>query len=306
MTTMRGARIAALGFLLALGCSQGAEPNPFGPPVGPAPADGNDGPATFGVDTEGGVGGNCCVPRADVGCADEHVQSCVCMQAPACCTSGWGEQCVFLVDELGCGLCFGDPPEPTVGDPDGTGEPPPPPGGQDCCVPGNGPGCGDPVVRDCVCDEIPFCCASGWEEVCAAAVQALSCGHCDVPPPLDTGDVPPETGDPPVGGCCEIAGTPGCDDPGVEACVCMQDAYCCDTAWDDVCVNEVSSFGCGSCGGAMPPPGVSTCCTEQAGPGCDDPAIAACVCFIDEFCCATQWDAVCAIFVELFLCGSCS
>jgi len=40
-------------------------------------------------------------------------------------------------------------------------------------------------------------------------------------------------------------------------------------------------------------------------PGCDDPAIAECVCFVDDFCCTTQWDAVCATFVELFLCGTC-
>lgn len=319
MTMIRGARIAALACWLSSACSQGADPDPFGwPPGGPAPADGAEGPATFGVDTEGNAVGSCCFPQEGPGCAEEFVESCVCMQAPACCTSGWGEQCVVLVDELGCGQCLDAPPETSIGDPDDTG-PPPPPGDQDCCLPGSGPGCSDLAVQDCVCGEIPFCCDSGWEEVCASAVEALGCGHCGGegetfdPPPGDTGEEPPPPGDtgeeppPPAGGCCEILATPGCDDPAVQDCVCMQDAFCCDTAWDEVCVEQVATFGCGDCGGGMPPPpGVSSCCSAQASAGCDDQAIADCVCFIDDYCCTTEWDAACAAFVELFFCGSCS
>jgi hypothetical protein len=317
MTTIRWARLVALGLWLSAGCSQGADPEQQGtwPPGGPAPDDGDTGPATFGADPDGG---SCCLPQEEPGCADDEIEACVCMQSPSCCTSLWTEGCATLVDELGCGFCVGAPPPDTttVGDPDGSGEPPPPPGGQDCCMAGSGSGCADPEIEACVCNEIPFCCDSGWEEVCASAVEALSCGHCggaggtgDPPPPGDTGEPPPgDTGEPPpTGGCCEILMTPGCDDATVQDCVCMQDAYCCDTAWDDVCVGEVDSFGCGDCGGGMmPPPEASTCCSAQMTPGCDDQAIADCVCFIDDYCCNTAWDATCAIFVELFLCGSCS
>ena len=328
MKTIRGASIAALVMALVVpigACSQGADSDPFGwPPGGPAPSSATDGgQATFGVDTEADAVGGCCLPQADAGCNDELIESCVCMQRPSCCTSQWTSECADAVDELGCGFCVGEPPETSIGDPDDTGAPPP---GEevDCCVTGSAPGCIDDTVEACVCGEIPFCCESGWEEVCASAVEALGCGHCGgsadtgepppppgdtgEPPPGDSGELPPETtGEVPAGGCCEILMGPGCDDMAVQDCVCMQDAYCCDTAWDDVCVGEVDSLGCGDCGGGMePPPEVSSCCSEQAGPSCDDQAIADCVCFIDDYCCSTQWDATCAIFVELFACGTCS
>jgi hypothetical protein len=325
MKTIRMASIAALALGLSGACSQGADSDTFGGlPPGPTPSSaGESGPATFGVDSEGtDTPGGCCLPQSEPGCNDATVESCVCMQSPSCCTSEWTSDCVALVDDLGCGFCVGQPPETSIGDPDGTGLPPGEEG--DCCVAGTAPGCTDEVVEECVCTEIPFCCESGWEEVCASAVEALACGHCGgsadtgEPPPGESGEPPPgESGEPPpgdsggeppppAGGCCEIAMTPGCTDPAVQDCVCMQDAFCCDMAWDDICVGEVDSFGCGSCGGMEPPPEVSSCCSEQLGAGCDDPAIQDCVCFIDEYCCNTQWDAACAAFVELFMCGSCS
>lgn len=311
MKRIRGASIAMLVLGLAA-CSQGAPSDGFStwpPPGGPMPSSASDGQATFGVETDGAAG-SCCLGQTSPGCNDEIVESCVCAQAPGCCSDTWTSSCASLVDELGCGLCNGslDAGE----DPDGTGAPPPL--GQDCCMGGTEPGCNDPTVESCVCNEIPFCCDSGWEDVCASAVEALGCGHCGggvgdtggdpPPPPGDTGgDPPPPVGD---GDCCMDNGTPGCDDATVQDCVCMQDAYCCDSVWDQVCVDEVASLGCGDCGGAMPPPGASTCCSEQMDAGCDDPFVSACVCLFDDYCCTTQWDATCAIFVELFLCGSCS
>lgn len=315
MTTIRAAMLATLALGFAWACSQGADTNPvptWPPPGTPGSATtSDDGPATFGVDTES-VAGSCCTDHGDPGCTDGVIQDCVCQQAPGCCTSGWTGACVMLVDQLGCGSCNGGPLEGGE-DPDDSGPPPLPPGDQDCCMAGAGPGCNDATIESCVCTEIAFCCDTGWEEVCASAVEALGCGHCGgsgdtgvPPPPGETGEPPPP---PPGGGdCCLDNGTPGCDDAAVESCVCMQDAYCCDTAWDQVCVDGVAEFMCGDCGGAMPPPpppGTSSCCSAQAGPGCDDQAIADCVCFIDDYCCTTQWDSVCAIFVELFLCGSC-
>lgn len=311
MMTIRGASIAALVLGLAAGCSQGAPSDGFTtfPPQGPNPASASAGEATFGVDTDADAG-SCCVAQSGPGCNDDLVESCVCAQAPGCCSDAWTSSCTSLVDELGCGLCGGGPLEAGE-DPDGTG--PPPPVGQDCCVGGTELGCNDPSVESCVCNEIPFCCETGWEDVCASAVEALSCGHCggagtgeDPPPPGDTSGEPPP---PPPGGdgdCCVDNGTPGCDDATVQDCVCMQDAFCCDTMWDDVCVGEVGSFGCGDCGVMPPPPDTSTCCSAQMSGGCDDALVELCVCLIDDYCCTTEWDATCAIFVELFFCGSCS
>ncbi|MCX4243567.1 hypothetical protein [Paraliomyxa miuraensis] len=317
MNMIRRRSLAAPVLMVLLAaCSQGAETTgvpSWPPPPGPGGGTVDDGPATFGIDSGNVPVDGCCVPHAEGGCNDQVVQSCICNQAPACCTSDWSDVCVSLVDDLGCGFCNGGPLDAGE-DPDSGPPPPPPPEEQDCCIGHGEPGCNDDAVETCVCTEISFCCDSGWEEVCASAVEALGCGHCagvgesggPPPPPGDSGD----SGGPPLGGdgdCCMDNGTPGCDDPAIESCVCMQDAYCCSSTWDSLCVDEVAMFGCGDCGGAMPPPppGTSTCCSAQAGPGCDDQAIADCVCFIDDFCCTTQWDAVCAIFVELFLCGSC-
>jgi hypothetical protein len=225
-----------------------------------------------------------------------------------------GGQATFGVDTEGAqGDSSGRPTETAEGDPDESGTPP---SGQDCCVGGPDPGCNDATVEACVCNEIPFCCETGWEKVCGSAVDALGCGHCGAgetgePPPGDTGDPPPgDTGDeplPPQAGCCEPQMTPGCTDVGVEACVCNQDAYCCDTAWDQLCVDNVAMFMCGDCGGGMmPPPGESTCCSEQLDPGCDNAFAEACVCLVDAFCCDVQWDATCAILAGLFMCVDCS
>ena len=41
------------------------------------------------------------------------------------------------------------------------------PGYSDCCVPHDGPGCGDPVCSDTVCGNFPECCAARWDETCA-------------------------------------------------------------------------------------------------------------------------------------------
>lgn len=304
--------VAGVALALASGCSQGAPGNPspgFPPqgPGGPQPTS-DDGPSTFGDD---GGGGGCCVAHESPGCDAGFIEACVCGEIPRCCGEEWSSECAAAVESLGCGSC--DPGQPDTGtDPDESGGPPV---GQDCCAAGNQPGCNDPEIESCVCSEIDFCCDTGWEKVCASAVEALHCGNCGGvgetgdPPPGETGDPPPgDTGDPPpppMAGCCEVQMTPGCTDAAVQDCVCAQDDFCCTTEWDQVCVDEVGEFMCGDCGGGMPPPGVSPCCEAQAGGGCGDPAIEQCVCAIDDFCCTTEWDSVCAVFVTLFLCATC-
>jgi hypothetical protein len=46
-----------------------------------------------------------------------------------------------------------------------------------CCETG-GPGCDDAVIQACVCDQDPFCCDTGWDEFCIAAIAAGGCGSC--------------------------------------------------------------------------------------------------------------------------------
>lgn len=53
-----------------------------------------------------------------------------------------------------------------------------PPAGHDCCEPG-GPGCLDPTIEACVCAIDPFCCETGWDELCVERVVSDGCGECD-------------------------------------------------------------------------------------------------------------------------------
>ncbi|MCA9711322.1 MAG: hypothetical protein KDK70_36120, partial [Myxococcales bacterium] len=290
---LRGwAGLVGLGLALAGACSQGAvdDPHPFPPqgPQGPQSTTGSS--ATFGIDDSG----SCCVANGSPGCDEPIVEACVCAEMVECCSDEWTARCAGMVDELRCGACGPDPSDTTPPDPDGTTSPP---SGQDCCAGGSEPGCNDPAVEACVCGEIAFCCDTGWEKVCASAVEALGCGHCggadtgEPPPPGESSGGEPPPPPPPMGDCCEVQMTPGCADAAVQDCVCAQDDYCCMMEWDQLCVDQVDELMCGDCGGVMPPPGVSPCCEAQMGPGCGDTAIEDCVCLIDDYCCNVEWDS---------------
>ncbi|MCH9683382.1 MAG: hypothetical protein K0V04_18240 [Deltaproteobacteria bacterium] len=319
MTINLRAGIVVLAVGLGSGCSVGAETGTlsgFPPPAGPGPGNTSGSEATFGDPTAGDArAGDCCLANGSPGCDDQFIESCVCADEVSCCSTEWTAQCAAAVDTLACGQCGAGPQDTGDVDPDSG------PGGQDCCAGGLEPGCNDPAIEACVCSEIAFCCDEQWEPVCGDAVDALGCGHCEgagdtggknPPPPGDTGGEPPPPPPPPMGGCCEPQMGPGCTDAAIQDCVCMQDAYCCDTEWDQLCVDQVAEFNCGDCGGGNnpppPPPGGSPCCSAQPGVmGCAaDPAVEACVCAIDDFCCTTEWDLACSVFVELFLCGTCS
>lgn len=49
--------------------------------------------------------GDCCEANEVPWCEDFEVAECVCAQAPFCCEEIWDEECVFLVEALGCGDC---------------------------------------------------------------------------------------------------------------------------------------------------------------------------------------------------------
>jgi len=113
--------------------------------------------------------GACCAPQAMPGCADGNVEMCVCEADAYCCEMAWDEDCVAMVDELGCGDCGGAMPPADDGG-----------GGGGCCMPTGVPGCGDPMVEACVCveNEDFFCCAVEWDDVCASEVAEFGCGGC--------------------------------------------------------------------------------------------------------------------------------
>ncbi len=205
----------------------------------------------------------CCGTHESPSCDDEGVAQCVCAQDAYCCETSWDGQCAEEVELFGCGMCGG--------------------GDDPCCLPHGSPGCVDPEVAACVCEDNPYCCEQMWDEACVAAVGELGCGICEE-----------------EGACCEPHGGLGCADEGVEACVCEIAPGCCEGAWDEVCAGLVEFLECGSC---APPP--AACCEPHDSPGCDDLGVEACVCEGVPECCEGPWTADCADAVELFGCGFC-
>ncbi len=319
--------------------------------------------------TTGDNGDNCCEPQESAGCADNAVAECVCVEDAYCCTEQWDGQCVQEVELFGCGMCedmdlgcCGAHESPSCDDEGvaqcvcaqdsyccetswdgqcaeevelfgcgmcGGGDDP-------CCLPHGSPGCVDPEVAACVCEDNPYCCEQMWDEACVAAVADLGCGICEDEGACceahgglgcaDQGveacvcEIAPgccegawdevcvglveflECGlcAPPAAACCEPHDSPGCDQPDIEACVCEGAPECCEGPWTAGCSDAVELFGCGSCGGGEGP-----CCEAHAGPGCDDPEVSSCVCADDPACCDSEWDVQCVDEVELFGCGLC-
>lgn len=50
--------------------------------------------------------------------------------------------------------------------------------GQDCCATNHGPGCNDHEVQACVCEVLPSCCTTNWDDTCLMLVELLDCGDC--------------------------------------------------------------------------------------------------------------------------------
>lgn len=154
---------------------------------------------------------------------------------------------------------------------------------QDCCADHRTPGCDDPELAACVCDQEAFCCAFAWDASCVDLAE--QCGGCGAA----TGTTGETTGGPDPSACCTPGDQPGClDDPALETCVCGLDAFCCDMQWDDMCV-ESAQDNCGlvcmNAGG--------DCCSPSGGLGCNDMVVSDCVCAFDAFCCEMQWDGQC-------------
>jgi hypothetical protein len=284
--------------------------------------------------------GDCCQPNGTPGCDDGAIVGCVCGQDSFCCENGWDETCVGEVEQFGCGVCD---TQPTCGDGAcGDGEDcllcPGDCGActGDCCEDNGSPGCLDPTITQCVCQQDSFCCQSEWDSICAQEVVDFGCGQCGDAAGCGDGECAvDESCDicaedcgycPGTGDCCAAHEGLGCGDAAIQACVCGLDSWCCESSWDFTCASEVESFGCGecvggtNCGDGICAPGetcdtcpddcgacggTGSCCEAQEGPGCDDPTIQACVCLQDSFCCDYTWDEVCVEEVATFNCGDC-
>jgi hypothetical protein len=107
-----------------------------------------------------GAESDCCSASSVPGCTDQTVHDCVCATDFACCSSGFDDVCVAqAVAECGaqCNL---------------------PPPVSNCCSASSTPGCTVPEVEACVCAIDPFCCASGFDENCAALADSQCGAEC--------------------------------------------------------------------------------------------------------------------------------
>lgn len=216
--------------------------------------------------------GPCCSTHPSPGCDDPAVQNCVCAEDEGCCTDAWGESCVFLAADA-CTSCCGngvcDELETCETCPEDCGGCPGP-----CCLAGDGPGCTEPDIEECVCAFMPECCEVEWTAPCASSAE--QCGVCG-------------------GDCCEENGSPGCSNQQIEACVCETFPDCCTLDWTIDCAIAIEVLQCGACPGS--------CCLPGEAPGCTDAEVQNCVCEFLPECCTEKWDVPCAEAAEQ--CGSC-
>lgn len=237
----------------------------------------------------GECAGPCCEPHLAPMCDQPDVAECVCSQAPHCCSLGWDETCVKLVEEGDCGIC---------------------PGGEgDCCQANDTPGCQDIECEAQVCEINIFCCGVVWDQLCATTA-AMLCPACGLQPecgdqqctpdedcdtcPEDCGPCPPECGD---GNCDGDLWGENCD-------TCPEDCgkcpYCgdhkCDPDLDEDC--KSCPLDCGPC------PEKETCCEAHSSPGCDDPDVEQCVCALAPSCCQQAWDPSCPMIAQA-VCNAC-
>ena len=129
--------------------------------IDPADPDGN------GEVSEDCAPHNCCQTGHGPGCSDPYIRDCVCAiepWGPQCCVYAWDDYCVGLLENenYGCGICGNGIPDECEPDCNGNGVP----DGCDivqgtsvdcvphnCCRLGHGPGCSDPDIEVCVCDQ---------------------------------------------------------------------------------------------------------------------------------------------------------
>lgn len=137
-------------------------------------------------------GTDCCVPHAAPGCSTAACEDIMCSAYPSCCSGPWTETCVQLAEESCGALCTatfqlvngvavrGGYAGPGAADPDAR-DPDAFPSvlsgdvaGDDadaegsCCSPSDTPGCPSGACEAIVCAELPSCCDTAWDLLCAA------------------------------------------------------------------------------------------------------------------------------------------
>ena len=110
----------------------------------------------------------------------------------------------------------------------------------------------------------------------------------------------PDSCGPGAGDCYSPNGTPGCEEIPCCALVCDQVPLCCINPWDQICADIAidACFQEPACG----IPGTGDCYEANGSIYCDDncgvdgpcPGCCDLVCSFDDYCCATEWDALCA------------
>jgi len=204
---------------------------------------------------------SCFEPHATPSCNNGAICEAVCSTPGAeyCCQLRWDEDCVALAIEL----------TDECGD-DAAGS---------CLVVHENPNCRDAECCTTVCSIDPRCCEETWDQACVNWAERY-CRGC---------------GNPRAGSCCHSQPTPYCNDAVCCEAVCAFDPFCCDLRWDYNCADAandtnicvIPSCRCGD-GGAN-----ASCRTVHENPGCSDQRCCDAVCYVDNFCCAVEWDYTC-------------
>lgn len=216
--------------------------------------------------------GDCCAEHETPTCSDTSCCNLVCKIDPFCCESEWDSQCVSEAQDF-CNVCLPPCGLPEAGD---------------CCAVHDTPGCNDKACCFAVCDTLPACCDTAWDDLCVK--QALAdCEGCAAE--CGSAFAPDCCGGPAVAG----GNQPSCNEAACCEMVCSFDPFCCDITWNALCVQEANVV-CPSCGGTpyfCGSPLAGSCFTEHANPFCGSVNCCEQVCDTTPECCEIGWDAAC-------------
>lgn len=104
--------------------------------------------------------GDCYTPHETGGCIQTACCELVCDFDLLCCDAAWDDFCVATATELCVGIAC---PNPGV-----------------CTEPHENPGCENEACCDFVCRLDPFCCASGWDALCAERAALCETAACTI------------------------------------------------------------------------------------------------------------------------------
>ena len=155
--------------------------------------------------------GDCCEAHRGPNCRDSVCCEAVCDIDKVCCDSIWDAICAQIAREICIGTC-----EPPVCGTISAGN---------CCEPHANANCNNQSCCDLVCDAIPICCSTSWDETCATLASVL-CPICSL-----------TCGDQAAGSCYTPHPNPFCED--LECClrVCQFLPFCCNVEWDQKCAD---------------------------------------------------------------------